>query len=131
MSPRTSTATRISVSSAQAWIISQYKQSRFGFLTRFHIYRYRLLCRAECFTCARLPLDHLYCLCAALVAYRCGLCKTWASDAFSLCGALLSSALFIAVNIITTPHNIWAVYPIFAFIWWPLATYYFIFRKFL
>jgi hypothetical protein len=42
--------------------------------------------------------------------------------------ALLSSALFIVVNIVTTPHNIWAVYPIFAFIWWPLATYYFIYK---
>jgi hypothetical protein len=48
---------------------------------------------------------------------------------FSLCGALLSSALFIMVNIVTTPHNIWAVYPIFAFIWWPLVTYYFIYRR--
>jgi hypothetical protein len=48
---------------------------------------------------------------------------------FSVSGALLSAALFIAVNIITTPHNIWAVYPIFALIWWPLSIYYFVYSN--
>ncbi|MDR3645343.1 MAG: hypothetical protein P4M02_09755, partial [Clostridia bacterium] len=48
---------------------------------------------------------------------------------YSLCGSILSAALFIFMNIITTPHNIWAIYPIFAFVWWPLATYYFIYKR--
>jgi hypothetical protein len=48
---------------------------------------------------------------------------------FSVCGTLLSTALFITLNYITTPWNIWAVYPIFALLWWPLATYYFIYRR--
>ena len=46
---------------------------------------------------------------------------------FSLCGTFLSVALFIAVNIITTPQTVWAVYPIFALAWWPLSTYYFVY----
>jgi hypothetical protein len=45
---------------------------------------------------------------------------------FSVCGTLLSIALFIAVNLFTTPHHIWAVYPVFAIIWWPLSIYYFV-----
>ena len=48
---------------------------------------------------------------------------------FSVTGSLLSAALFIAVNFFTTPHSIWAVYPIFALIWWPLSTYYFVYLK--
>jgi len=48
---------------------------------------------------------------------------------FSLCGALLSSALFIVINVLTTPHQIWAVYPVFAIMWCPLAIYYFIFKR--
>jgi hypothetical protein len=48
---------------------------------------------------------------------------------FSLCGALLSAALFIAVNLITTPHSIWAVYPIFTIAWWPLSVYYFVYKR--
>jgi hypothetical protein len=37
--------------------------------------------------------------------------------------------LFIAVNFFTTPNRIWAVYPIFALIWWPLSIYYFVYLK--
>lgn len=48
---------------------------------------------------------------------------------FSLSGFLLSSALFVSVNMITTPKIIWAVYPIFAMAWWPLAIYYFVYRR--
>ena len=48
---------------------------------------------------------------------------------FSLSGFLLSSALFITVNMITTPRTIWAVYPIFAMAWWPLTIYYFVYRR--
>lgn len=47
---------------------------------------------------------------------------------FSLCGSALSAALFITLNLITTPHHIWAVYPIFALVWWPLSSYYFVYK---
>lgn len=46
----------------------------------------------------------------------------------SLSGTLLSAALFITLNAITTPHVIWAVYPIFLLVWWPLSVYYFVFK---
>jgi hypothetical protein len=45
---------------------------------------------------------------------------------FSLCGTVLSTAFFIAVNIIVSPLTVWAVYPIFALAWWPLSVYYFV-----
>ena len=47
----------------------------------------------------------------------------------SIAGSLLTAAMFIATNWITSPHTIWAVYPIFALAWWPLAIYYFKYRK--
>jgi hypothetical protein len=47
---------------------------------------------------------------------------------FSVTGTLLSAALFIAVNAVSSPGTIWAVYPIFALLWWPLSTYYFVRR---
>ena len=46
----------------------------------------------------------------------------------SLSGAILSAALFITINVITTPHIIWAVYPVFLLIWWPLSIYYFVYK---
>jgi hypothetical protein len=48
---------------------------------------------------------------------------------FSVIGSLWSAALFIAVNLFTTPTKIWAVYPIFTLIWWPLSIYYFVYLK--
>jgi hypothetical protein len=47
---------------------------------------------------------------------------------FSICGTLLSTALFIITNVITSPYTIWAVYPIFGLIWWPLTVYYFVYK---
>lgn len=44
---------------------------------------------------------------------------------FSLVGTILSAAIFITLNVITTPHTIWAVYPVFVLAWWPLSIYYF------
>ena len=46
----------------------------------------------------------------------------------AVCGALLSSVFFIWLNLATSPHVIWAVYPIFALIWWPLSIYYFVYK---
>lgn len=48
---------------------------------------------------------------------------------FSIIAFLMTAALFITVNLITSPNVIWAVYPIFGLIWWPLATYYFVYRR--
>jgi hypothetical protein len=48
---------------------------------------------------------------------------------FSVAGTLLSAALFIAVNVISSPDTIWAVYPIFGILWWPLSIYYFVYRQ--
>ena len=50
------------------------------------------------------------------------------SLAFAVCGAGLSAAFFIWLNFATTPQVIWAVYPIFAVLWWPLAIYYFVYK---
>ncbi|WP_449620960.1 hypothetical protein [Robertmurraya sp. Marseille-Q9965] len=43
----------------------------------------------------------------------------------SVHGSVLISVFFITVNVISTPNNIWAVYPIFTVLWWPLSMYYF------
>lgn len=48
---------------------------------------------------------------------------------FSIISAALTAVLFIVINAITTPGTIWAVYPIFVLAWWPLAIYYFVWRR--
>ncbi len=48
---------------------------------------------------------------------------------FSLWGSGLIIAFFIFMNIYYTPHTIWAIYPIFAILWWPLAMYFVWSRK--
>jgi len=48
---------------------------------------------------------------------------------FAVTGFLLTAGLFIVTNYITSPNIIWAVYPVFAISWWPLAVYYFIYRR--
>ena len=50
------------------------------------------------------------------------------SMAFATGGALLSAALFIWLNAVATPQTVWAVYPIFVLAWWPLGTYYFVYK---
>ncbi|OAB32468.1 hypothetical protein PMSD_15880 [Paenibacillus macquariensis subsp. defensor] len=44
---------------------------------------------------------------------------------FSIAASLLTAIFFITTNVISTPNNIWAVYPIFAMLWWPLSMYYY------
>ncbi|WP_042150133.1 hypothetical protein [Paucisalibacillus sp. EB02] len=51
------------------------------------------------------------------------------SFAFSISAALFISLFFISVNIFYSPNAIWAIYPIFAVLWWPLSMYYFYYRK--
>lgn len=49
--------------------------------------------------------------------------------ALSIIGTMLFSIFFIIVNIISSPQVIWAIYPIFAVLWWPLVTYFFFYLK--
>ncbi|AJS58225.1 hypothetical protein [Paenibacillus sp. IHBB 10380] len=44
---------------------------------------------------------------------------------FSIVACVLTSLFFITTNVISTENTIWAVYPIFAILWWPLSMYYY------
>jgi hypothetical protein len=46
------------------------------------------------------------------------------SLAFSVWGCILTSALFIFINLYYTPGNIWFVYPLFAVLWWPMSLFF-------
>lgn len=48
---------------------------------------------------------------------------------FSIHAALFISLFFISVNVFFSPGEVWAVYPIFAVLWWPLSMYYFYYRR--
>ncbi|MBU5210445.1 hypothetical protein M3685_07095 [Heyndrickxia oleronia] len=48
---------------------------------------------------------------------------------FSIAASLLIILFFIAVNTVSSPNTIWAVYPIFIILWWPLSMYYFQYRR--
>jgi hypothetical protein len=43
----------------------------------------------------------------------------------SMAGSALTILFFIIVNLISSPHVIWAIYPIFGILWWPLSMHYF------
>ncbi|SDZ25665.1 hypothetical protein SAMN05421736_108127 [Evansella caseinilytica] len=47
----------------------------------------------------------------------------------SVWGSALTIGFFIFVNQVSTPDNIWAVYPIFTILWWPLTMYFFSFKR--
>ncbi|MFT8322144.1 MAG: hypothetical protein ABF649_14690 [Bacillus sp. (in: firmicutes)] len=47
---------------------------------------------------------------------------------FSVHGSILIIIFFILVNSISSPDTIWAVYPIFAVLWWPLSMYYYAYK---
>jgi len=49
--------------------------------------------------------------------------------ALSLWGAGITIIFFAIINCLTSPNHIWAVYPAFAVIWWPLSMYFFKVRK--
>ncbi|KQL40053.1 hypothetical protein AN960_08830 [Bacillus sp. FJAT-25509] len=55
--------------------------------------------------------------------------KRKAFVAFSFTASILISIFFIIVNLISSPDTIWAVYPIFAVIWWPLSMYFYSYKK--
>ncbi|KQL51227.1 hypothetical protein AN964_19735 [Heyndrickxia shackletonii] len=48
---------------------------------------------------------------------------------FSISSSLFISVFFIIVNMVSSPNEIWAVYPIFAVLWWPLSMYYYYFKR--
>lgn len=48
---------------------------------------------------------------------------------YSYSASILLSLFFITVNIVTTPNEIWAIYPIFCVIWWPLSMYFFVYKR--
>lgn len=48
---------------------------------------------------------------------------------FSLAGSLISILFFIGANLISSPQTIWAIYPIFLILWWPLSMYFFVYLK--
>lgn len=48
---------------------------------------------------------------------------------YSLHASFLIIVFFILVNLISSPHTIWAVYPIFCVLWWPLSMYYFVYKQ--
>src|SRR5690625_4893191 len=48
---------------------------------------------------------------------------------FSINATLFISLFLIIVNAITTPYDIWAIYPIFVILWWPLSMYFFVHKR--
>lgn len=53
-----------------------------------------------------------------------GLGRKGKGFALSLAGSGLTIIFFVMVNYITSPRAIWAIYPIFAVLWWPLGVYF-------
>lgn len=53
--------------------------------------------------------------------------KTYFS--FSIQASLLIAVFFIGVNAVSSPDTIWAVYPIFCVLWWPLSMYYYVYKR--
>jgi len=45
--------------------------------------------------------------------------------AYSLWASGVTIIFFALVNYLNTPNHIWAVYPSFAIVWWPLSYYFF------
>ncbi len=52
--------------------------------------------------------------------------KTNGSTAFpfSVASFILTTMLFLFINFYYSPHIIWFVYPVFAFVWWPIAAFF-------
>lgn len=48
---------------------------------------------------------------------------------FSIWGSSLIIVFFVFINFYYTPDTIWAIYPIFAILWWPLSMYFVWSRK--
>ncbi|MBK3493822.1 hypothetical protein JFL43_02895 [Viridibacillus sp. YIM B01967] len=55
--------------------------------------------------------------------------KKKTSVAFSINASILISIFFITVNVVSSPGTIWAIYPIFLVMWWPLSMYFYVYKK--
>ncbi len=49
--------------------------------------------------------------------------------AMSVCASIVTIAFFTLINYITSPNSIWAIYPSFAILWWPLSLYFYRIKK--
>jgi len=49
--------------------------------------------------------------------------------AFSVTATILISIFFITVNVVSSPDVIWAIYPIFVTLWWPLSMYFYVYKR--
>ncbi|WP_040205706.1 hypothetical protein [Neobacillus jeddahensis] len=49
--------------------------------------------------------------------------------AFSVNATVLIAIFFTTVNAVSSPDVVWAVYPIFCVLWWPLSMYYFVYKR--
>lgn len=49
--------------------------------------------------------------------------------ALSIAATLITAAFVSIMNIVLTPNTIWAVFPIFAILWWPMSLYFFKIRN--
>lgn len=47
----------------------------------------------------------------------------------SISFSLVTILFFIVVNVVSTPSVIWAIYPIFLILWWPLSMYFYQYKK--
>lgn len=47
----------------------------------------------------------------------------------SVAASVLTIIFLVVVNVVSSPQTIWAIYPIFAILWWPLSMYYYQFKK--
>lgn len=47
----------------------------------------------------------------------------------SLAGSAWTILFFTGTNLISSPDVLWAIYPIFAVLWWPLSIYYFRYKR--
>lgn len=48
---------------------------------------------------------------------------------YSMNASIFISLFFIIVNMETTPDEIWAIYPIFCILWWPMSMYFFVYKR--
>lgn len=55
--------------------------------------------------------------------------KTKKHFKFSLTASFLISVFFILVNVISSPKELWAIYPIFLVLWWPLSMYFYHYKR--
>ena len=48
---------------------------------------------------------------------------------YSVAGTVLMAVFFAALNLVSSPAVPWAVFPVFAALWWPLSVYFFQYKR--